>query len=130
MKQTDLIRRHLKDGKSITPAQAIAVYGIFRLASVIFDLRNEGMEIDMVLKWDEMGKQYGLYRERQPIVVGSTVQLKPGHGWGLPNWVRRQREAKVLERGEGMGSVLVRFVRGRNVKEVWMLDKELVHAGA
>ena len=54
MSQVELGRRHLTAGNSITPASAIAVYGIFRLSSVIEDLRNSGMEIDCVLKHDEI----------------------------------------------------------------------------
>lgn len=124
MTQIEQVRRHLQDGKSITPATAMAVYGIFRLASVIEDLRRSGMEIDTVLKRDEVGKQYGEYRMRQPITVGCDVQVLPGNGTGLPHWVRRLRSAKVL--AQTGDASLVRFIRGQNMRDLWMNNKELV----
>jgi hypothetical protein len=122
--QIEHIRRHLEAGKSITPAQAIAVYGIFRLASVIEDLRQKGMEIDCVLRFDEMGKQYGTYSLRVPPSVGALVQVKPGNGVLLPNWVRKLKSAKVV--GKNEDASLVSFVRGKNHAQVWLNDKELV----
>jgi hypothetical protein len=124
--QVSLVRRHLEAGKTITPITAMGVYGISRLSSCIEDLRHEGMEIDCVLKRDEMGKQYGEYRMRQPIAVDSQVQVKPGHGYGLPNWVRKHRAARVI--AKGLDNALVRFTRGKNMQDVWVLDKELVNA--
>jgi len=124
--QVQQVRAHLSAGKSITPASAIAVYGIFRLASVIEDLRNTGMEIDTVLKWDEVGKQYGEYRERQPILVNSCVQIKRGYGIELPYWVRRLKSARMLAEVEDAS--LVRFIRGKNMEDLWVNDKELVNA--
>jgi hypothetical protein len=126
MTQVSLIRTHLQLGKSITPAAAIAVYGIFRLSSVIEDLRQTGMEIDCVLKFDEMGKQYGEYRLRKPVAVNSLVQIKRGHGIGLPHWVRRLKAARVV--AKTADTSLVRFIRGANLKDEWVNDKELVNA--
>lgn len=122
--QVALIRRHLEAGKSITPMQAIAVYGIFRLASVVEDLRLTGMQIDCVLKLDEMGKRYGEYCKRRPIEPGSTVQVRPGCGWSLPRWVRSLRDAKVLEKQKDAS--YVQFIRGKNLRAFWLNDKELV----
>ena len=124
MTQIDLIRAHLNAGKTITPATAMAVYGIFRLASVIEDLRRTGMEIDTLLKRDEMGKQYGEYRLRKPLTPQAKVQVKPGHGIGLPYWARKLRESVVIAKN-GDAS-LVRFVRGKNLESFWLNDKELV----
>jgi hypothetical protein len=124
--QVQRVRAHLEAGKTITPASAIAVYGIFRLSSVIEDLRATGMEIDCVLKHDEMGKQYGEYRQRKAIGPGSTVQVKRGHAVGLPNWVRTLRAAKVI--ASHADTALVRFIRGKNLQDIWMNHKELVNA--
>lgn len=124
--QVQRIRAHLEAGKSITPASAIAVYGIFRLSSVIEDLRNSGMEIDCVLKYDEMGKQYGEYRERRSIGVHDVVQIKRGYGIGLPQWVRKLKYARVI--GKNRDASLVRFIRGKNIDDVWVNDRELVNA--
>lgn len=47
MKQTqcDRIMRHMQDYGSITSAEAISEYGIYRLASRISDLRRRGVPI-------------------------------------------------------------------------------------
>ena len=39
--QNAILRKHLKSGKSIAPLQALNQYGIYRLASRCFDLRND-----------------------------------------------------------------------------------------
>ncbi|NCT81932.1 MAG: hypothetical protein GXC94_02200 [Comamonadaceae bacterium] len=123
--QVALIKAHLQAGKTITPASALAVYGIYRLSSVIEDLRNSGMEIDTLMKWDEMGKQYGEYRLRRPLVRGSAVQVRRGYGMGLPRWVRSLKHAKVI--GKVGDTSLVRFTRGKNLADEWLNDKELVN---
>lgn len=46
MTQIDAVRSHLLRGKSITPIQALRLYGCFRLAAVIFNIRAEGYIID------------------------------------------------------------------------------------
>ncbi len=127
--QVSKVRAHIEAGKVITPVTAMAVYGISRLSSCIEDLRNYGVLIDCVMKRDEAGKQYGEYRLRKPIEVGSVVQVKPGHAWGLPCWVRSSRGAIVVDRHpDDRSSVLVEFVRGLNRTKEWMLTKELVNA--
>lgn len=61
--QIDSIERHLMDGKSITPLEALMVYGCIRLSSVIHDLRHKrGWEIDCQVRTDENGRDYGQYR--------------------------------------------------------------------
>lgn len=126
--QVDHVLAHLKAGKTITPASAIAVYGIFRLASVIEDIRKRGYEVDTMLKRDEMGKRYGEYRLRAPIALGSKVQLKPGHGIGLPRWVRSLNTTKVVGKLPS-GVSLVRFQRGQNMLTEYINDKELINVG-
>lgn len=126
--QVQRVRAHLEAGKSITNASAIAVYGIFRLSSVIEDLRRTGMDIDCILKWDEMGKQYGEYRLRRAITTGSEVQIARGYGIGLPNWARKLRKSKVVGMSADRTAALVRFVRGQNLKDEWVNVKELVNA--
>ena len=44
--QVERVLRHLKEVGSINPAQAITEYGIYRLAAVIFILREAGHSID------------------------------------------------------------------------------------
>lgn len=42
MTQQDIILAHLKSKGSITPMEAINLYGITRLSAVIFDLNKKG----------------------------------------------------------------------------------------
>lgn len=124
--QIDNVLAHLRAGKTITPAVALTVYGIYRLSSVIEDIRNRGIRVDCLIKYDETGKQYGEYRLRRPITLKSKVQVNRGMGIGLPQWVRRLKPAKVISKvGD---SSLVRFSRGKLVGEFWMNDKELQRA--
>lgn len=125
--QIDRIRSHLHSGKAITPAQAITVYGIFRLASVIEDLRKAGEEIDTVMCRDEMGKQYGSYRLHRPIRLSDTVQVRLGYAPGLPRWVRSLESSRVI--GNYKDSVLVLFKKGKRTHERWMNKLELVNSG-
>lgn len=43
--QTDLIRQHLESGKYITGLDALNLYGCFRLAARIGELKDEGFNI-------------------------------------------------------------------------------------
>ena len=46
MSQTQRILRHLKKGRSISPLQALRMYGSLRLGARIYDLRREGHRIE------------------------------------------------------------------------------------
>lgn len=43
--QLEQILEHLKQGKSITPIEALDLYGCFRLSAVILKLRKQGHDI-------------------------------------------------------------------------------------
>jgi len=43
--QTVRIKKHLESGKTISPLRALDMFGCFRLASRIDELRKEGMNI-------------------------------------------------------------------------------------
>lgn len=43
--QTSKIRKHLEEGKAITPLEALTSYGCMRLADVIFRLKKTGLDI-------------------------------------------------------------------------------------
>lgn len=49
MTQIDGVRAHLLRGKPITPMDALRLFGCFRLAAIIFNLRAEGFTIDTEL---------------------------------------------------------------------------------
>lgn len=126
--QGQLVREHLEAGKPITLFTALLVYGISRLSSVIERLRREGMEIDMALKEDEAGKQYGEYTLRRPIALGSRVQVRQGHGYGLPYWVLRTASAKVVGLIGDVAYVQFHTAKGDEVVQALNV-KELVHVG-
>lgn len=124
--QTETIRNHLMAGKSITPAHAFMVYGISRLSDCILRLRNAGLDIVTVMREDEVGRKYGEYRlANKPLRIGSHVTVKRGHGYGLPNWVRRSKPSRVV--GLVNDVAYVEFIRGTRYQTVPMNTKELDH---
>ena len=60
MSQIDNIRSHLGNGKAITPMQALRLYGCFRLAAVIFKLKEEGFLIETEMQYGK-GKKWASY---------------------------------------------------------------------
>ena len=60
MSQIDDVHAHLLRGKPITPIQALAKFGCFRLAAIIFNIRAEGytVETEMVHR---KGKKWASY---------------------------------------------------------------------
>ena len=72
--QKNQILKHLKTGRNITSISAMALYGCFRLASRINDLRNDGHKIKTIAARDINGKSYGLYR----LVGDQAVATNPG----------------------------------------------------
>ena len=44
------IKAHLQSGRSITPLEALDLYGCFRLGARIYDLRKEGMDIERQMR--------------------------------------------------------------------------------
>ena len=61
-----MVARHLQEGKSITPLEALTMYGAFRLSAIIFDLKNEeGMDIRTDMVTDDEGRRYARYSLNQ-----------------------------------------------------------------
>ena len=56
------IKKWLEDGKSITSLEALEMFGCFRLASRIFDLRERGLDITTTKIKTESGKYVTEYR--------------------------------------------------------------------
>lgn len=48
--QNQLIRQHLESGKTITPLEALSMYGCLRLGARIYDLRQDGLPIKTEIK--------------------------------------------------------------------------------
>ena len=59
--QNDKILSHLKAGRSISPLEAMGVFGIYRLAARIFELRQDGHVIQKQIKDDGQGRTYAEY---------------------------------------------------------------------
>lgn len=59
--KTAKVLAHLSSGKTITGQEALKLFGLYRLSSVIYNLREKGYVIDceMIEKGDEV---YGRYR--------------------------------------------------------------------
>ena len=63
--QADLIAMYLDSGHELTPMQALEMFGCFRLAARIKDLRARGLPIE-TLEREANGKRFAAYRMRQP----------------------------------------------------------------
>lgn len=59
--QSGQILLHLKAGKTITPLDALKLFGCFRLGARIFDLREHGFNIKSE-PLHENGKHFAKYR--------------------------------------------------------------------
>ena len=59
--QTEYILNHLKAGKTITPIQALNLYGCFRLGARIWDLKCLGYPIDCEIISGENKKHFASY---------------------------------------------------------------------
>lgn len=60
--QKEKILAHLKTGRNLTSLSALGMYGVYRLASRINDLRNEGYNIKTIRCKDATGKSFAMYR--------------------------------------------------------------------
>ena len=70
-KQRDAIKNHLKRGLSLTPLEALRLYGCFRLAAVVYTLKYDyGMNIktEMVSN-PHTGKKFARYSLSQTIKI-------------------------------------------------------------
>ncbi len=56
-----LILQHLQSGKSINPLQALNQYGCFRLGARIYNLKQNGYNIESRMIKTESGKKYAEY---------------------------------------------------------------------
>ena len=64
MKQNEAILEHLKTNGSITPIDALMLFGCFRLGARIYDLREQGHAIETKRVTDNKGKNYAEYTYR------------------------------------------------------------------
>jgi hypothetical protein len=60
LSQKKMIREYLMSGKSITPIDALQLFGCFRLATRVFELKEEGMPI-VTTMIESNGKRFASY---------------------------------------------------------------------
>lgn len=74
MSQNQKILNHLKTGRNITAVSAMALYGVFRLAARIKELKDLGNVIKSISCTDINGKRYAMYR----LSGDAKVATNPG----------------------------------------------------
>ena len=75
MSQEDKILDYLKSGKSITPIEALSMFGCFRLSGRIYDLRHKGYHIEEV-DVERNGKRFASYylaTEPESIIIRDNL---------------------------------------------------------
>jgi hypothetical protein len=60
--QKSQVLSHLKHHGPLTPLRALGVYGIYRLAARVYELKQEGHNIETLIHSDPKGKTYAEYR--------------------------------------------------------------------
>lgn len=60
--QTSMIFQHMRARDHITALEALGLYGVFRLAARIEELRRRGVKITTDVVYDVTGKRYARYR--------------------------------------------------------------------
>lgn len=60
--QEDRILAHLESGRSITPLEALNLYGCFRLGGRIYDLKKRGIKIEKRMVETTGGAHVACYR--------------------------------------------------------------------
>jgi len=71
--QKDKIKEWLESGRSITPIEALEMFGSFRLGAIIFTLREEGMPIKtefVTNRYKTKFAKYTLELPEQPNLFG------------------------------------------------------------
>tara|TARA_R110002153_G_C13028126_1_gene468388 strand:- start:247 stop:465 length:219 start_codon:yes stop_codon:yes gene_type:complete len=61
MTQSNQVMSHLETGRSLTSIEAIGLYGITRLAAVVYSLHKQGRTIKVNMKTGVRGKAYASY---------------------------------------------------------------------
>lgn len=64
MTQTDAILTALKEGRTLTPLDALSEFGCLRLAARVRDLRDAGHPIETTIEKNDNGKRFARYALR------------------------------------------------------------------
>lgn len=103
MSQKELVRKHLEQGYAITPAKALAEYGIWRLAAVIHKLSVEGMTIERTNRKSLSGKPYTEYRIcREKLMPGEFAEIvdDTGHNFKKGDVVRVVDRNRIVSKND------------------------------
>ena len=65
--QKQLIKEYLQSGRSITPIEALEMFGSFRLGAIIFTLREEGMPMQTEFVTNRYKTKFAKYTLEQPV---------------------------------------------------------------
>jgi len=81
--QRSKIKTHLQSGRTITPIDALEMYGCFRLAAIVHNLRDED---EMNIRTDLVTNRYGTKYAKYILVKSSINQsildeLNPTGEW-------------------------------------------------
>lgn len=73
--QAKTVLNHLKSGRHITPLEALGVYGVYRLAARILEIKAAGYNVVTERVYDAKRKQYARYALKKTnfVLVGSTA---------------------------------------------------------
>lgn len=72
--QKEQIKEWLLRGNSLTPMDALELFGCFRLATRIFELKKEGLRIDTAMVENKAtGKRYASYSLAMELVPDDPV---------------------------------------------------------
>jgi|TARA_R110002074_G_scaffold198790_1_gene366463 hypothetical protein len=61
MTQKQTVLNHLTNNRKLTSIEAIGLYGITRLAAVVYDLKKQGLEVETTMKNGVNSTQYAQY---------------------------------------------------------------------
>jgi hypothetical protein len=61
MTQKQTVLNHLTNNRKLTSIEAIGLYGITRLAAVVYDLKKQGLEVETTMKNGVNNTQYAQY---------------------------------------------------------------------
>ena len=76
--QRQKIKSWLEQGNTLTPLEALEKFGCFRLATRIFELKREGLNIDTkIVENKATGKRYAEYRLIAAQAAQQTTETPP-----------------------------------------------------
>lgn len=71
--QARTILKHLQTGRHITPLEALGVYGVFRLAARIHEIKGEGIEVETHKCYDVKRKPYSRYSLKRTVTNSPSI---------------------------------------------------------